>query len=487
MASSETAIERLQMAVVDGRTENVRYRQGQLQSLSAALRDDVEKIASALADDSKGSPKEVEVEYYLAMNTVRHFYDTLNFEMEYTREYQVVHGKDNAMRREGVGLVLIRPTNHTRFYSIIAPLAAAISAGNCVALELQDTVFPIDAALRQILPVALDFNTFCISEITKDSYIPETAVLVDQATETSPESLRNQILPSSTMRTIAIVDRGADVQLAAKSVLNARFSFGGTSPYAPDLVLVNEFVKQEFIEACSAHATPAYTKVSSLKANRDHSRKTLQALNDAKDKNQVSIFGSDGFKLIDVHTRSSPLTKLKVKGRYLIIASVSGLVDAIFTEQFEPLLAGYFFAGPAAAKYMAEQLHCHISCINRIPVQLLVGPAAPTAYDANLCYRYTKEMFSVSRPLFIEAPTEAFANAEELLADSNKTSASSLRRLAVKPLKPIGQPGNSHLSYFDTGFVIMASITFFGFLPVLGYSSWIIARKGHDIFLRWKY
>ncbi|KAK6075440.1 putative aldehyde dehydrogenase [Seiridium cupressi] len=443
MASSETAIERLQMAVVDGRTENVRYRQGQLQSLSAALRDDVEKIASALADDSKGSPKEVEVEYYLAMNTVRHFYDTLNFEMEYTREYQVVHGKDNAMRREGVGLVLIRPTNHTRFYSIIAPLAAAISAGN--------------------------------------------SVLVDQATETSPESLRNQILPSSTMRTIAIVDRGADVQLAAKSVLNARFSFGGTSPYAPDLVLVNEFVKQEFIEACSAHATLAYTKVSSLKANRDHSRKTLQALNDAKDKNQVSIFGSDGFKLIDVHTRSSPLTKLKVKGRYLIIASVSGLVDAIFTEQFEPLLAGYFFAGPAAAKYMAEQLHCHISCINRIPVQLLVGPAAPTAYDANLCYRYTKEMFSVSRPLFIEAPTEAFANAEELLADSNKTSASSLRRLAVKPLKPIGQPGNSHLSYFDTGFVIMASITFFGFLPVLGYSSWIIARKGHDIFLRWKY
>lgn len=34
-------------------------------------------------------------------------------------------------------------------------------------------------------------------------------------------------------------------------------------------------------------------------------------------------------------TRSSPLTQLKVSGRILPIASVSGLVDAIFTEQFE--------------------------------------------------------------------------------------------------------------------------------------------------------
>lgn len=137
MASQQAAIDRLQMAVIDGRTENIRYRQDQLQALHTALRNDAGAICNALAKDSQTSSAEVETEYYLAMDAVRHWYDTLNFDEELKKEYApVVEGKDNATRRAGVGLVVIRPTSHTRLYSIIAPLAAAMSAGNCIALEV---------------------------------------------------------------------------------------------------------------------------------------------------------------------------------------------------------------------------------------------------------------------------------------------------------------------------------------------------------------
>lgn len=136
MASQDPAVQRLQLAAIDGRTENMRYRQGQLQALHSSLRTEAGAICEALIKDTQASKAEVETEYFLAMDSVRHFYDSLNFEEEHQKEYSVTHGKDNAGRRLGIGLVVIRPTSHTKLFSIVSPLAAAISAGNCVVLEV---------------------------------------------------------------------------------------------------------------------------------------------------------------------------------------------------------------------------------------------------------------------------------------------------------------------------------------------------------------
>lgn len=135
MATDAAAIERLQISVVDGRPENGRYRQDQLHSLHKALREEADQICTALQASSKSSASEAEAEYYLTMEAVKHFYGTLDFEKDLEEEYNVAHGKDNPKRRLGVGLVVIRPTGHTRLYSIVTPLAAAIAAGNCVILE----------------------------------------------------------------------------------------------------------------------------------------------------------------------------------------------------------------------------------------------------------------------------------------------------------------------------------------------------------------
>lgn len=136
MASDAAAIDRLQASVVDGRTENGRYRQDQLQRLHRSLREEASQITAALLADSKSSSSEVDAEYYLGMEAVRHFYDSLDFGRDLKEEYSVVRGEDNVTRRVGAGLVVIRPTSHTRFYSIVTPLAAAIAAGNCIILEV---------------------------------------------------------------------------------------------------------------------------------------------------------------------------------------------------------------------------------------------------------------------------------------------------------------------------------------------------------------
>ncbi|KAK3940757.1 Extradiol ring-cleavage dioxygenase, class III enzyme, subunit B [Diplogelasinospora grovesii] len=456
-----TALERLLAAVVDGRTENVRYRQDQLQNLHGTLREEASNICNALSQDSGCSSAEVETEYYLGMDAVRHFYDSLDFEKSLEEEYAVANGKNNETRRLGKGLVIIRPTSHSRFYSIVSPLAAAISAGNCVVLELQDTLLQIDSVLRAALKKALDVNSFYISKtvivISDNLNLDSSALLVDQTgstptTTSGGVSLTNQLISSTNARVIAIVDRTADIHAAARAITTARFSFGGTSPYAPDLVLVNEFVKKDFFEACSKYASLAFASLSStsvkkVSSNMDDTSK--KAVKEAEDKRQVSSFGSDEFKLVDILDKGSPVMNMKITGRYLPIATCSSLVDAIFTREFEgTLLAGYFFAEPRAAKYLAQHLDCHLSCVNQIPVQLLVGPAAPIAHPPEYLYSYSKEMFSVSRPQYVEQLPREFKFVENAMGmiPQGKEQQAIIRRLAVKPLKPTGQPKHEGLS-----------------------------------------
>ena len=124
--------------------------------------------------------------------------------------------------------------------------------------------------------------------------------------------------------------------------------------------------------------------------------------------------------------------------------------------------------------------------MNQIPVQLLVGPAAPIAHEPNFLYRYSKDMFSSARPQFAEPLPASFQKAEEILGGGKGSSTSKLRALAVAPLKPTGQPKNEIMGFFETGFVIGASITLTVVLPIVSYATWTLGRKGIDYVQRFR-
>jgi len=147
-------------------------------------------------------------------------------------------------------------------------------------------------------------DTFYISNsVFKDTDIPASALVVDQ-NSTSILSTSNKLVSCSSLRTVAIVERGTDIKLAAKSIVSARFSFRGTSPYSPDLVLVNKFVKAEFLEACVQYITKsiATTPISSRGLNNAGSA-TKKALKEASEQGQASLFELGTALLVDIHDR----------------------------------------------------------------------------------------------------------------------------------------------------------------------------------------
>ncbi len=149
------------------------------------------------------------------------------------------------------------------------------------------------------------------------------------------------------------------------------------------------------------------------------------------------------------------------------------------------LLATYIFAEPRAAKFISQNLSSQVACINQIPVQLLLGPAAPTHRAPDVLYRYSKDMFSVPRPQYVEPLPAVFRKAEEVLLDASKHAASpTLRQLAVKPLRPTGQPKNDHVGFFESGLLLGAGISLPLAFSIIAWTSYIVGRKGLEFTLR---
>lgn len=140
-ADLQQGMDNLLGAVIDGRTDNIRYRQNELHRLHTSLGDKASLICAAITADISSTAVEAETEFFLAMDSIRKSYYTLDFDRSIKDEYLVTTGEDNPERSKGVGLVTIRPTSHSKFYSVVAPLAAAIAAGNCVLLEVSVSHF----------------------------------------------------------------------------------------------------------------------------------------------------------------------------------------------------------------------------------------------------------------------------------------------------------------------------------------------------------
>lgn len=308
--------------------------------------------------------------------------------------------------------------------------------------QLENKLRSLSTVLRQTLQQALHPVTFAIaSSPVREASILDAAILVDQnSSETWPKS--NQLASPSRNRTFAVVDRTADIKLAARELVAARFAFGGSSPYAPDLVLVNEFVKQEFSQAVvdeSRKLSSGTQAIGDVKSKSDGSSKNdekIGALKKADRHLQIALQESNAV-VVDLHTRRSELLETKTEAPTLAVHAIKSLDDAIdFIGSAEsgPALAAYHFGNAQVSKYLAQFVDARASFVNHVPRELLVGPAHPASHVIDVAARYTVDMFSLARPAFTKSsPTSSELAAA--LSSANSTAARKLLEQALQPLK----------------------------------------------------
>ena len=70
--------------------------------------------------------------------------------------------------------------------------------------------------------------------------------MIDQQNNTSPVNARRLLRSDKAAGTVAVVDRTANIDLAAKHIAMSMTVYSGRGPYSPTCILVNEFVLSDF-------------------------------------------------------------------------------------------------------------------------------------------------------------------------------------------------------------------------------------------------
>jgi hypothetical protein len=353
--------------------------------------------------------------------------------------------------------------------------------------------------LRQILSQSLDADTFAISEERPDSAFLNKVLVVAQ-TNTPSISERSLVSPV-TARTVAVVDRTADVQAAAHELVAARFAFGGRSTYSPDVVLVQEFAMKTFVEAIIHHSSkylagPAGEERQKV-VNPRRSGPGLSFLDLAhKDPSARVLVSGSGWGVVEVHNRGSPLLQKKVEEKVLVLHPITSLDDAIDLSasyvststqlvmahandnRMGTLAATYAFADPSSSKYLTQFIDAHVSWVNQVPVEMLIGPASPINSPPNRETRYSASLFQIPRPQFVSQSSNA-ALARRVLDRPGSQEALAAWREAVAPLPATGQRAGRSIGFFEQGIITGGVITLFSIVATvstLGYYTFSFVR-----------
>ncbi len=291
-----------------------------------------DEIKATIKADVGHTSHEADFEYTLVLSELRQHFEGLNPKDELAATRQIELGHDSFGRSKSTSIAYIVPSTHVLLYSVLSPVCAAIAAGSCVIVEVSRSTVTIGrvslaraitdreqlpqnlrsltSTLRRVLCSSLDADTFAISDSRPATDFLQQCTLVLQSQPDDQPKARRACLSPSSLRALAVVDRTADVDKAAQAVVRARFSRRGTSPYAPDVVLVNEFVLDEFLACLLQHMSPylAHGNGSSGNSSKEKEHRPFaegQRILDAAEKSEdmrVVIRGSNG-NIISVQSR----------------------------------------------------------------------------------------------------------------------------------------------------------------------------------------
>jgi aldehyde dehydrogenase (NAD+) len=260
-AAAAGTVKRLRATFRTGRTKDVAWRVTQLKALKQLLADREPDLLDALARDL-GKPRTEGL-----LTDVRFVMSEVDLLVRQTPTWArpepvatpigAKPGRSTIVR-EPLGVVLvIAPWNYPVQLSL-APLAAAVAAGNTVVLKPSEGAPATSALLAVELPRALDRDAVAVVE----GGVDETTALLDQRFDhifyTGNQRVGRVVMAAAARhltpvtlelggKNPAIVDRDADLDVAARRIVWGKFLNAGQTCVAPDYVLADRSVLDELL------------------------------------------------------------------------------------------------------------------------------------------------------------------------------------------------------------------------------------------------
>jgi aldehyde dehydrogenase (NAD+) len=374
VALIEGRVAELRASFERGKTRPLAWRRAQLEGLSQLVSEGADELLHALQQDLRKPALEAwNAEIGFIRQDVKL---TLKNLAKWTRPEKVatpIHLRPAKSRivREPLGVVLIIAPWNYPVQLLLGPLVGAIAAGNCAALKPSEITAYTSGALAKLVQRYMDPECIALFE----GGVPETQALLaerfDHVFYTGNGTVAREVMAAAAKhltpvtlelggKSPCIVDRDADLEVAARRIAWGKFMNAGQTCIAPDYVLVHQDREAELIEALrrtlrefygeDPGRSPDYARI----ANVRHHRRLTALLKDG----DVAVGGqtdeADCYIAPTVLRNpkpDSPLLTDEIFGPILPVLAVGGVGEAIeYVNQRPKPLALYLFSKDAKAE-----------------------------------------------------------------------------------------------------------------------------------------
>jgi aldehyde dehydrogenase (NAD+) len=380
--SIDQLIERQKAFFYTGKTKDLSFRLNSIKRLKDAVKRYEPDIINALKKDL-GKP---EKDAY--MTEIGIVYDECNYIMKRLKSWiqpqrvktsLALRGAKSFLLREPYGVsLIIAPWNYP-FQLVITPLIGAIAAGNCVILKPSEKTPLVSKLLVQMIEGV--FEKEYVAVVEGDQEVSKALVEsdVDFIFFTGGEQTGKKVMESAAKRLVpvvlelggknpCIVDKDANLELAARRIMWGKLLNAGQTCIAPDYLVVHERIKNSLLQKIKEEVTNFYgdepLKHSDYQrvANREQFDHLVRFLTNGKivlggkvDRERLLISPT----VLDEVSWKDPVMKEEIFGPILPVISFSELDEVIEKIRYLPK--------PLAVYYFSESEEKQVKVVESIP------------------------------------------------------------------------------------------------------------------------
>ncbi|MEE2788537.1 MAG: aldehyde dehydrogenase family protein [Myxococcota bacterium] len=381
-----------------GRTKPLPWRMNQLRALAKMIRDNEETLYRAVKVDL-GKPKNeaLTAEILTVQTEIREAMDELKDWIKPTavRTPFVFRPGISQVYHDPLGVVLIIGAWNYPIQLVLSGLIGAIAAGNCVVLKPSELASETSKALAKLISAYLDHDAIRVIE----GGVDETTVVLEQRFDhilyTGNARVARIVMAAAARHLTPVtlelggkspcyIDRSADLAQAARRIAWGKFNNAGQTCIAPDYVLIEESVHDEFVRRLLDTikrfygSTPADSPDYGRIINARHHRRLMAlmasghaATGGTGDADTLYIAPT----VLTGVSHDSPVMAEEIFGPILPVLKVDGLDDAItfINDRPKPLALYMFSENKGFIESMLTRTSSGGVCINHVMIQFGVG------------------------------------------------------------------------------------------------------------------
>lgn len=405
-----TTIDRLRATFDSGRTADLGWRKRQLQGVIDLVRENEEQLSAALAADlGKPAFDTWLTELNLVKDEAAHAIKHLGGWAKRTkRSVPLVAQPAKAWTEpQPLGVVLIIAPWNYPLQLLLAPAVAALAAGNAMVLKPSELAPATSAAVAELVPKYLDTDAVTVVE----GGVPETTALLAEAWDhilytgstrvgqVVMEAAAKHLTPVTLElggKSPTIIAADANLPVAARRVAWAKILNAGQTCIAPDYLLVERSVGDEFAGLVVDELTKFRDKAPATFIVNEHHLDRLEGLLDGHGGEELMPRKTDRDSRVMapvVVRRPDPDSSVmqeEIFGPILPFIEVDSIGEAISFIKARPRpLALYLFTSSGSTeRKVLDETHAGSVCINHLVYQAAVtdlpfggiGPSGMGAY-----------------------------------------------------------------------------------------------------------